>query len=74
MKWKPKTTDPTVYRDSGEWLNGAMTVAPALRVQLDLDQQILEILDSRGPLLSLSFDQAAKIADEIGNALGAVRR
>ena len=71
MHLEPKNTDPTVYRDRGGWLSGPMVDRPALRVEVDQDRDLVEVVDSTGPLLSMTPDEARDIAEQIRTVLAA---
>jgi hypothetical protein len=68
-----KPTDPTVYRDRGGFISGPMVDRPPLRVEVDADTGLVEVVDSAGPLLSMTPDEAREVADQIRTVLATWR-
>lgn len=54
---------------SGPMPNPTLTDTPAMRAVVEPDADLIEIVDGSGPLLSMSFDEARIIADQIRDLL-----
>lgn len=55
----------------GGWASGGMSNSPAMRV-IATGDDLIEVVDSTGPLLSLTREEAAALAEELSNVLDIV--
>jgi YD repeat-containing protein len=63
---------PASTVDPARWRGGTVTDAPPLRVVVDPDEDLIEVVDGSGILLSLSYTEAATLVEQIRNILAVV--
>lgn len=66
-------TGNRVFADRGAWISGSCLPEASLRAVVDIELNNIEIVDSSGPLLVLSFRQAENIAEQIRDVLATLK-